>query len=101
MVSLAYQFIFEKDANLWNNIYQFEGDLANFFKNNGLEAKVVETVEGSGGNKVIIIGKLPYEPEKLQNPKGPQLSANPSIGRLRKSSSIVNRLTSTMQKGMK
>ncbi len=87
--------------NIWNNIFQFQTDLAIFFKQNGLETDIVSTIEGSNGLRVIIIRKGPAEPATLQNPKGPQLSANPSMGKAQKSKQIVRNLTKQLKGGMR
>ena len=76
MVSIAYQFIFERDANIWNNIFAFESDIADFFKTNGLEADMVNTVDGSNGLRVIIIRKMPEE-DTLVNKKGVDMRNRP------------------------
>lgn len=69
MISIQYQFVFSKDANIWNNIFDFEQDLSDFFLSNGLECDTVETVRGSYGPRMILIKKIDNI-KKLQNQKG-------------------------------
>jgi hypothetical protein len=90
MISLTYQFIFERDANIWSNVTEFDRDLSDFFKANGLDASIIVTVEGSGGNRIIMIRKN-NEPEMLTNPKGGQLS-----NKTQRSSVMVNNLSKSL-----
>jgi len=88
MVSLTTQFIFERDANVWANIYEFEQDLTVFFKNNGLEAAVVAGLDGSAGTRIILVKQI--DPEiKLQNQKGTQTRDMPG----KSSKQIIGGLT--------
>ncbi len=88
MVSITYQYIFSKDANIWNNAYEFEQDISDFFAANGLEADVVTTVSGSTGNRIILIKKID-EVSILNNKKGVDMRDKPG----QKSSKIVGGLT--------
>ena len=54
---LEYAFIFDPDAS-WGNIYDFENDLGKFFKEQGLEANVIDAVRGHVGRRVIFITKI-------------------------------------------
>lgn len=94
MISLVYQFIFERDANIWTNVYQFEDDLADFFKANGLEAAIVDTVDGSMGGRMFFIKKIASETPTLDNLKG--VDVRPRLGP--PSSSIVKGLTGQLNK---
>lgn len=69
MVSITYQFIFSKDANIWNNITEFEQDISDFFASNGLECDIVTTVSGSSGGRIILIKKID-DIRTLKNQKG-------------------------------
>lgn len=51
---LEYTFLFDPSAT-WSHAFQFESDLAAFFKERGMEAQVVKTVDGGNGRKVLII----------------------------------------------
>ncbi len=51
---LEYTFMFEPSAS-WSHAYQFEQDMAAFFRARGMEAQVVKTVEGGSGRKVLVI----------------------------------------------
>lgn len=73
-VSLTYQFIFSKQANIWNTIFDFEKDLNVFFMSNGLDAQVINTVRGSTGGRIIMVRKFEEMPT-LKNMKGGPLKA--------------------------
>lgn len=95
MVALTYTFIFSKSANLWNHVYQWENDLADFFAANGLEAEIVKTVEGSNGGRMMIIKKIDMD-QFLTNTKGVNLQKNLPQGKSQKSSQIVTNLTNKL-----
>ncbi len=92
MVALTYTFIFSKSANLWNHVYQWENDLADFFAANGLEAEVISTVEGSNAGRMMIIKKLDMD-QFLTNTKGVNLQKTLPQGKAQKSAQIVTNLT--------
>ena len=58
MISLAYNFIFSKEANIWSNLYDFENDLNDFFAAHGLEAEIITTVDGSSGGRMMLLDKI-------------------------------------------
>lgn len=105
LVSITYQFIFSKHANIWQNVYDFEKDLSDFFLANNLEANVVQTVRGSTGGRIVWISKIEQTP-KLMNMKGVNLKAKaqPSAtdikGLTRKISSSFEAQSLTTKKGV-
>jgi hypothetical protein len=54
---LQYMFLFEPTST-WQHLSQFEGDLADFFRANGMEAQVVKTVGGQIGQRILYIKPL-------------------------------------------
>jgi hypothetical protein len=121
-VYLEYAFIFTKDSNIWNHLYEFEKDLAAFFSAKGLECEQVSTLEGSTGKHLLMIRKATSAVETLVNPKGVNLTnslPNPKPAKkeyinmhsavrtspfgkpIQKSSSMVNNLTEQMRHGLK
>lgn len=59
---LEYCFIFDA-SGVWSNGYDFENDLAQFFESKGLEAKILNAVKGTPGNRrIVVITKQPTVP---------------------------------------
>lgn len=54
---LEYAFIFDPDST-WPNIYDFENQLAEFFKVRGYEANIIDSVRGHVGRRVMFITKI-------------------------------------------
>lgn len=98
MVSIQYNFLFSKESNLWNNIYAFEQDLADFFAANGLECETVTTVSGSTGGRILLLKKMEMATAEkgLVNTKGVNIQKTLPEGSSQKSAQIVRKLTSTM-----
>lgn len=92
IVQLNYQFIFEPGSDSWSNIGEFENDLQDFFAANGLQIEIAIPISGNGLPGIMMIKKI-EETETLENKKGPQLSANPSMGKAQKSRQMVSGLT--------
>ena len=94
LVQLTYSFIFSRRDNIWNNIFDFEHDLDNFLASKGLEAEVITFVEGSSGNRTLLIKDTSKE-QTLKNDKviTPMNlpSAKPSA-----SYKMVNKLTNSI-----
>lgn len=97
MVAIAYQFIFEKDANIWNNIAFFEQDLADFFKTNGVEADIVNTVQGSSGGRIMLLRKIDAG-QTLENIKGVDLRNKPGIPSQASAAQLTQKLTQSFNK---
>ena len=95
MKSLEYTFVFDKTATLWNHLYDFEKDLSDFFKAQGLEAELISPIEGNGGKGLMLIKKS-HENEVLTNMKGPQLSFKE--GKMMPSSNMVTNMTNRVNK---
>jgi hypothetical protein len=93
-VSINYFFIFDKADDGWQNIRDFERDLADFFGAYGFGAEVVQTIEGSASRMIML--KRAEVDEKLTNMKGPTLTNMKP--KAEKSAALVNRLTGQMQK---
>lgn len=69
-VYLKYSFIFDP-AGAWSTTYQFEDDLASYFRSMGYEAEVVKSsVDKSSIERIIYLDKLqPSFREAKPNPK--------------------------------
>ena len=103
LISVSFTLIFNKSENIWNNIYQLEGDLSDFFAANGLEAESVASIEGSGSNRIIMVKKI-EEAQVLDNKRhigGANFPANLVPGKAQKSASIIKNLTNSIGKGRK
>ena len=96
MITLTYTFIFSQEANIWNHVYQFENDLADFFASNGLECEVIKTVEGSMGGRMLMIERIDSAAEKLTNTKGANIQKQLPQGGSQKSANIVKNLTNSL-----
>jgi len=103
MVSLQYTFLFTREDNLWNSLYEFERDLADFFAAHGLEAEPILTIEGSSGNRMMMIKKIEIIPvldNKPDNKKAAVPKAPPTP-KLQKSENIVKQLVGKLEGGKK
>ncbi len=54
---LDYTFMFDPDST-WTNVYDFEDNLAEFFKINGYEAQRMEAVRGGMSRGIFFIAKV-------------------------------------------
>lgn len=76
LVFLRYNFIFNP-AETWSHLHQFEDALAKFFEGHNMQARIVRTVEGQIGDRLMIIEKKeevkrPVPPKKSSGIKRPQ-----------------------------
>lgn len=73
LVFLKYAFLFDA-AESYSHLYQFERDLADFFKTKGFVAELPRMVEGYQGEKVILLKRVDkmIEPTLKQGPGRPQ-----------------------------
>jgi len=55
-VFLEYTFLFDPN-DTWDSLSDFEKSLAKFFVNEGYEAKIVKTIEGQAGRRILIVEK--------------------------------------------
>lgn len=72
---LTYTFLFNADST-FQNLYEFEKSLTDFFAAHGMEAEIVKTVEGAGQGRILLLSKmqmipLPKEPSPVGRPKQP------------------------------
>jgi hypothetical protein len=81
---LEYSFLFEPDTT-WQRLSDFEDDLARFFRDNGLEAEIVKTVDGQVGNRVLWIKKHETALANLDTTKikGVGKSLNDVVGKMK------------------
>lgn len=56
IVFLEYTFLFDP-REAWSNLFEFERDLASFFNERGFEARIIKTVEGQIGKRLLRIEK--------------------------------------------
>ena len=61
-VFLRYQFLFDT-AELWSNLSQFESALADFFREHDCEARIIKTVEGQIGERIMHLEKKEMAPK--------------------------------------
>jgi len=54
---LEYTFVFQPGAQTWQRGFEFEKDLADFLAAHGLEAKIIETIGGTG-RRVVLVEKM-------------------------------------------
>lgn len=70
---LEYNFLFSPGDTSFTSIYQFEDQLAEFFRGKGLDALVMKTVDGQMGKRIILLTKTEepsITPEKQVLPVG-------------------------------
>lgn len=67
---LEYTFMFNP-VDTWQNLYQFEDQLAEFFKTKGLEANIVKTVAGQSGRRIMMISKIEEPVIEAKKPEKP------------------------------
>ena len=66
-VMLEYVFMFDP-SQTYQHLYQFEQDLAKFFKEHGMEAEIVSPIGGYQGRKILVIKKAELIPEITEKP---------------------------------
>lgn len=64
---LKYNFLFDT-AETWSNLSQFETALTSFFESHNMEARVIKTIEGQLGDRIMYIEKKEDAPE-IEVPK--------------------------------
>ena len=106
IASVTYTFLIRKDENIWNSILEFEADLADFFAAHQLQAEPITTIEGSTGNKMMMISRIQEMP-RLDNkpPSQSDVKVNfsqqlPQV-KIQKSSDMVKQLTNSLGKAIK
>ena len=57
IVFLRYSFMFDA-VDTWQHLSQFEGALADFFAVHNMEARIVKTMEGQIGERIMIIERI-------------------------------------------
>ena len=62
---LEYSFLFNPREIGWPTIQDFERDLADYFMANGVEAKVLKTIECQFGRRILLLEKIEIEEPKL------------------------------------
>lgn len=93
-INLQYSFIFTPGNNSWENLYEFEKDLSDFFSANGLDTEILTPINGTGGVGVMMITKMDDDSNMyLKNKKGPQIPSPLTSGKAMKSSKMVTGLT--------
>jgi len=68
-VLLDYMFLFDP-ANTWQHLYQFEQDLAKFFKSHGFESEIIKNVEGQTSKRLLYIRKKEEIVKEAPKPVG-------------------------------
>ena len=63
-VFLEYTFLFDPN-DTWDSLQDFEKSLGKFFGNEGYEARIVKTVEGQTGKRILMIENKPDEIKPL------------------------------------
>lgn len=66
---LTYTFLFDPTAT-FQHLYEFEKSLSDFFAAHGMEAEVIKTVEGGGGNRMLLITRIQEIVPPVANPVG-------------------------------
>lgn len=67
MVFLKYNFIFDS-SDTWSNLSEFENTLAKYFEDHDMEAKIIQTVSGQVGERLMLISRAEQKP-KVDMPK--------------------------------
>lgn len=101
MISLQYNFVFSKEANIWNNLYDFENDLFDFFAAHGIEGELITTVDGSSGGRMMLLDKIAETSlGKLDN-KDINRATYLKPGTPQTSNKMAKQMTSTLLKNLK
>lgn len=98
MVSLKYQFLFNRNDNIFGNLFEFERDLADFFAANGLEAEIVPVIEGSAGERIMMIKRIEII-DKLTNKPDANTPKSSDKQNPQPSYKMVKKLTDSIGKG--
>jgi hypothetical protein len=61
MVFLKYNFIFDS-SDTWSNLSEFENTLAKYFEEHDMEAKIIQTVSGQVGDRLMLISRCEPKP---------------------------------------
>lgn len=69
-VMLEYAFLFDP-TDTYQHLYQFEKDLAKFFSEHGMEARILTPMGGYQGRKILLIQKA-LTPVEVEMPKPPK-----------------------------
>lgn len=102
LISFTYQFIFDRQSNVWNNLSDFQGDLSDFFGANGLECEIVVPIEGNGSTGLMWVKKIDEgSVGKLKNEKDVNKATQLPPGNAQKSSQLTKHLTGKMLKNLK
>lgn len=64
LVVLEYLFMFDPDET-WDSLSIFEKDLAKSFAEHGVEAKIIKSIEGQQGKRVLLLKKKKEEIQPL------------------------------------
>ncbi len=94
--ALKYTFIVRRADNPWNDVFDFENDLSDFFAAHQFQLEPLQTIEGSGGDRMILLTKI----EEIQtlNNKRDANGAN-QFPKSQKSATIVKKLTENLTHG--
>ena len=65
MAFLEYSFLFDPRELEWPTIQDFERDLSDYFMAYGVEAKVLKTIEGQFGRRILLLEKIEVDEPKL------------------------------------
>ena len=79
LVFLEYTFIFEAGSSTYQSIYDFERDIAEFFRAQNLEARIVDPVKGQLGRRIIFLSSADTL-EKMSKPEKQENKIKKAIG---------------------
>lgn len=72
IVMLDYTFLIDP-VETWQHLFQFEKSFSDFLAQHGMEAQIVNPLDGSRGRRILAIGKkeevVPVEKVKMSSPK--------------------------------
>lgn len=101
--ALKYTFIIKRADNPWNDVFDFENDLKDFFSAHQFDLEPLQTVEGSGGDRMLLITKID-EMNLLNNKQhmgGHNMPQHFNTGKSQKSYNTTKQLTNSLGHGKK
>jgi hypothetical protein len=92
MVFLKYNFIFDS-SDTWTNLSEFENSLAKYFSEHDMEAKIIQTVSGQVGDRLMLISRTEATPV-IQEPKESKgiVVKEKKIQRIKKGNSPIQKI---------
>lgn len=98
IVAITCTFMFSRKDNIWDNVFEFEHDLATLFKHKGLQAEVIQMINGSTGTRMFWIRDISKDLQ-LRNDRDIYKPGEMPKAKPEKSYKLVKKLTANITQG--